>query len=130
MIEGRGRVLMPGLIDCHTHVSDVMQTATVAEPLLYSGAQYAFLGVSHARATLLAGLFVASAGVAAAAEPLTVCLNKDNQPFSSVKDGKESGFDVAVARGVQRVCVPSQGLRFLDRALHKIAQRARPIDGE
>ncbi len=53
------------------------------------------------RATLLVGLFVASASVAAA-EPLKVCLNKDNQPFSSVKDGKESGFDVAVARAVAK----------------------------
>ena len=51
-------------------------------------------------ATLLAGLFVASTG-AAAAEPVTVCLNKDNQPFSSIRDGKESGFDVEVARAVR-----------------------------
>ncbi len=50
-------------------------------------------------AALLAGLFVASAS-AVAAEPVTVCLNKDNQPFSSFKDGKESGFDVEVARAV------------------------------
>lgn len=40
------------------------------------------------------------AGAASAAEPVTVCLNKDNPPFSSLKDGKESGFDVAVARAV------------------------------
>ncbi len=52
-------------------------------------------------ATLLAGLCVASAG-AAAAEPVTVCLNKDNQPFSSIRDGKESGFDVEVARAVAK----------------------------
>lgn len=53
-------------------------------------------------ATLLAGLFVAAAGVASAAEPLTVCLNKDNPPFSSVRDGKESGFDAVVARAVAK----------------------------
>ncbi len=52
-------------------------------------------------ATLLTGLFVASAS-AAAAEPLTVCLNKDNAPFSSLKDGKESGFDVAVSRAIAK----------------------------
>ncbi len=51
--------------------------------------------------TLLAGLFVASASVAAA-EPVTVCLNKDNAPFSMLKDGKEIGFDVAVARAVAK----------------------------
>ncbi len=54
-----------------------------------------------ALAALLAGLFVASGG-AVAAEPVTVCLNKDNQPFSSVKDGKESGFDVELARAVAK----------------------------
>ncbi len=52
-------------------------------------------------ATLLAGLFVASAS-AVAAEPVTICLNKDNQPFSSYKDGKESGFDVEIARAVSQ----------------------------
>ncbi len=50
-------------------------------------------------AALLAGLFVASAH-AADAEPLTVCLNKDNSPFSALKDGKQTGFDVAVAQSV------------------------------
>jgi ABC-type amino acid transport substrate-binding protein len=57
-----------------------------------------------ARTTLLAGLFVAATTttIATAAEPLTVCLNKDNQPFSSIKDGKESGFDVAIARAVAK----------------------------
>ena len=53
------------------------------------------------RAALLAGLFIASAS-AVAAEPVTVCLNKDNQPFSSFKDGKESGFDVEIARAVAK----------------------------
>ncbi len=54
-------------------------------------------------ATLLAGVFAAGVSVAAqAAEPLTVCLNKDNQPFSSLKNGKEEGFDVAVAQAVAK----------------------------
>ncbi len=42
------------------------------------------------------------AGSASAAEPVTVCLNKDNPPFSSMKDGRENGFDVAVARAVAK----------------------------
>ena len=37
---------------------------------------------------------------AQAADALTVCLNKDNAPFSLKKDGKEEGFDVAMAGAV------------------------------
>ncbi len=33
---------------------------------------------------------------------LTVCLNKDNAPFSMKKDGKEGGFDVLVAQAVAK----------------------------
>ncbi len=47
--------VMPGLIDCHTHLSDIVEAPSAAEPLTYSAAQYAFLGVAHAKATLLAG---------------------------------------------------------------------------
>ncbi len=52
------------------------------------------------KAVLSALVACLMAGSAGAAEPVTVCLNKDNQPFSSLKDGKENGFDVAVARAV------------------------------
>lgn len=47
--------VLPGLIDCHTHIADIEETASPADPFLYSAAQYAFLGVKHARSTLLAG---------------------------------------------------------------------------
>ncbi len=36
------------------------------------------------------------------ANALTVCLNKDNAPFSSKKDGKEGGYDLLVAQAVAR----------------------------
>lgn len=44
-------------------------------------------------------------GMAAAddgATPLTVCLNKDNKPFSYATGGQTGGFDVAVAQAVAR----------------------------
>jgi imidazolonepropionase-like amidohydrolase len=47
--------VLPGLIDCHTHLADIVESPSSAEPLVYSAAQYAFLGVAHARSTLLAG---------------------------------------------------------------------------
>ncbi len=54
-------------------------------------------------ATVVAGLLAGAIAVSAqAAETLTVCLNKDNQPFSALKNGKEEGFDVAVAQAVAK----------------------------
>lgn len=47
--------VLPGLIDCHVHLADTEQTSTVAEPLLHSQADIAYLGARHARLTLEAG---------------------------------------------------------------------------
>lgn len=46
--------------------------------------------------------FAVACPAAFAADALTVCLNKDNEPFSLKKDGKEQGFDVAIAGAVAR----------------------------
>lgn len=50
-------------------------------------------------------LMTAAPGMAAAndgTQALTVCLNKDNKPFSYATDGKTGGFDLAVAQAVAR----------------------------
>jgi imidazolonepropionase-like amidohydrolase len=47
--------VLPGLIDCHTHLIGDLQAADVLLPLERSEAQEAFSGVRNARATLLAG---------------------------------------------------------------------------
>jgi imidazolonepropionase-like amidohydrolase len=47
--------VLPGLIDCHVHLADTEQSSTVAEPLLHSQADIAYLGARHARQTLEAG---------------------------------------------------------------------------
>jgi imidazolonepropionase-like amidohydrolase len=47
--------VLPGLIDCHTHLIGDMQSADVLLPLKRSEAQESFSGVRNARATLLAG---------------------------------------------------------------------------
>ncbi len=47
--------VLPGLIDCHTHLVDDIESADVLLPLERSEAQQVFTGVRHARATLLAG---------------------------------------------------------------------------
>jgi imidazolonepropionase-like amidohydrolase len=47
--------LLPGLIDMHTHLADVGQSADVAEPLNTSPAATALIGARNARLTLMAG---------------------------------------------------------------------------
>jgi imidazolonepropionase-like amidohydrolase len=47
--------VLPGLIDCHTHLIGDASSADVLQPLQRSEAQEAFSGVRNARATLLAG---------------------------------------------------------------------------
>jgi imidazolonepropionase-like amidohydrolase len=47
--------VLPGLIDCHTHLIGSDESASTADPLTHSAADDALLGVRHARATLLAG---------------------------------------------------------------------------
>lgn len=47
--------VLPGLIDCHTHLIGELQSADVLLPLERSEAQEAFSGVRNAQATLLAG---------------------------------------------------------------------------
>jgi imidazolonepropionase-like amidohydrolase len=47
--------VLPGLIDCHTHLVDEPQSASAADPLTRSGAQQAFAAARHAKVTLLAG---------------------------------------------------------------------------
>jgi imidazolonepropionase-like amidohydrolase len=47
--------VLPGLIDCHTHLIGDASGADVLQPLERSEAQEAFSGVRNARATLLAG---------------------------------------------------------------------------
>ncbi|HWO00723.1 MAG TPA: amidohydrolase family protein [Blastocatellia bacterium] len=47
--------VLPGLIDCHTHLIDLPQSSGAGAPLEQSPAQMAFNGARNARKTLLAG---------------------------------------------------------------------------
>jgi imidazolonepropionase-like amidohydrolase len=47
--------VLPGLIDCHTHLIGDVSTSDVLQPLERSEAQEALTGVRNARATLMAG---------------------------------------------------------------------------
>ena len=50
-----GFTVLPGLIDMHTHLADWGQTNNIAEPLLHSAQEMAYVGLRNARATLNAG---------------------------------------------------------------------------
>ncbi len=45
----------PGLIDCHTHLADNVESQDVLDPLEHSEAQMAYIGIRNARVTLMAG---------------------------------------------------------------------------
>jgi len=55
LIDWSSRMVLPGLIDMHTHLVDQEQTENIAEPLLTTAAYQAYIGAAHARITLEAG---------------------------------------------------------------------------
>jgi imidazolonepropionase-like amidohydrolase len=55
LIDWSAYWVLPGLIDMHVHLADVEQSASVAEPLLHSQAEIAYIGARNARTTLQAG---------------------------------------------------------------------------
>lgn len=55
LVDWSGYTVLPGLIDMHVHLADAEETNNVAEPLLHSVSEIAYIGARHARETLMAG---------------------------------------------------------------------------
>ena len=55
VVDWSGFTVLPGLIDCHVHLADTQQSSNVAEPLLHSPMEIAYIGARNARTTLMAG---------------------------------------------------------------------------
>ena len=55
VLDWSSLTVLPGLMDMHTHLVDQEQTDNIAEPLLTTAAEQAYIGAAHARATLMAG---------------------------------------------------------------------------
>ena len=55
VVDWTAYTVVPGLMDMHTQIADVLQSADPAGPLKISAAQQAFVGAQHARETLRAG---------------------------------------------------------------------------
>ena len=55
VIDWRRYTVLPGLIDLHTHLADVEQSADLAAPLKTSPAETLVIGAANAKATLMAG---------------------------------------------------------------------------
>lgn len=55
LVDWSAFTVLPGLIDCHVHLADTGQTSNVAEPLLHSAMEIAYIGARNARTTLMAG---------------------------------------------------------------------------
>ncbi|HZG32640.1 MAG TPA: amidohydrolase family protein, partial [Sphingopyxis sp.] len=82
-LDWSGFTVLPGLIDLHTHLADVGQSADLAAPMKASPAETALVGARNARVTLNAG-------------------------FTSVRDvGTYRGLtDVALRNAIERGDVP------------------------
>ena len=101
MVDLPGHTLLPGLIDCHTHLVGELQGSGIPA-VDRSAAQEALSGVANARATVLAG-FTCVRDVGTFRAFVDVALR------DAIRDGTVAGPRMAVAGAGAYVTVPGGG---------------------
>jgi len=134
VIDWSAYTVLPGLIDLHTHLIGDISSASVAAPLLNSGAQDVLLGVAHARATLAAG-FTTVRDVGAYRAFTDVALRDAIQ--AGVVEGPRmfvAGAYITVSQGggevtglAPDVVVPADMRRGVANSVDEVRQRVREL---